>query len=95
MCPALRSCNISPATAEDTHTTAATPSTAAIPTLPRSPRLIISSAAITSVQSVNPETGLFDDPIMPTRLPETAAKKNPSTIITRAAASAPAITPVK
>ena len=29
----------------------------------------ISSAATTSVHSVRPETGLFDDPIMPTRLP--------------------------
>jgi hypothetical protein len=49
----------------------------------------MSSAAITSVQSVSPETGLFDEPIIPTRLPETAAKKNPTMIITPAATRAP------
>ena len=92
MCPTFRSCSISPATAEETQTTAATPSTAATPPVPETPRATISSAATTSVQSVSPETGLFDEPIMPTRLPETAAKKNPSTIMTPAATSAPAIT---
>ena len=49
------------------------------------------SAATTNVHSVRPETGLFDEPIMPTRLPETAAKKNPRTIITAAATTAPAM----
>ena len=49
----------------------------------------MSSAAITSVHSVSPETGLFDDPIMPTRLPDTAAKKKPTMIITPAATSDP------
>ena len=39
--------------------------------------------------------GLFDEPIMPTRLPETAAKKNPSTIMTTAATTAAPIAPVK
>ena len=39
--------------------------------------------------------GLFDEPIMPTRLPETAAKKKPRTIITTAATTAPAIVPEK
>ena len=38
-----------------------------------------------SVQSVRPEIGLFDEPIMPTRLPETAAKKKPRMIMTTAA----------
>ena len=95
MCPAFRSCSISPATADETQTTAATPSTAAIPALPRRPSAIISSAAITRVHSVRPETGLFDEPIMPTRLPETAAKKKPSTIMTSAATTAPPITPAK
>ena len=95
MCPAFRSCSISPATAEETQTTAATPRTAAIPALPRKPSAIISSAATTRVQSVKPETGLFDEPIMPTRFPETAAKKNPSTIMTTAATMAPLITPAK
>src|ERR1017187_1830490 len=89
MCPTFRSCSISPATADETQTTAATPSTAATPPVPDTPRATISRAAITSVQSVSPDTGLFDDPIIPTRLPETAAKKNPTTIITPAATSEP------
>ena len=33
----------------------------------------------------SPEMGLFDEPIMPTRLPETAAKKKPTIIMTIAA----------
>jgi hypothetical protein len=37
----------------------------------------MSSAATMSVASVRPETGLFEEPIRPTRLPETAAKKKP------------------
>ena len=89
MCPTFRSCSISPATADETQTTAATPSTAATPPVPETPSATISSAAITSVHSVSPETGLFDEPIMPTRLPETAAKKNPTTIMTPAATSEP------
>ena len=52
----------------------------------------MSSAATTSVHSVSPETGLFDEPIIPTRLPETAAKKKPSTTITSAATMAPVTT---
>lgn len=43
------------------------------------------SAATMVVASVSPEIGLFDEPIMPTRLPETAAKKKPVTRITIAA----------
>jgi predicted ferric reductase len=39
--------------------------------------MTINKADTTSVQSVSPETGLLEEPIMPTRLPETAAKKNP------------------
>ena len=41
------------------------------------------------VARVRPETGLLEVPIMPTRLPETAAKKNPVTIMTTAAKKAP------
>src|SRR5271157_411727 len=89
MCPTFKSCNISPATADETQTTAATPSTAATPPVPDTPKATISSAAITSVQRVSPETGLFDEPIMPTRLPETAAKKNPTTSMTPAATNEP------
>src|SRR5271157_3971043 len=90
--PTLRSCNISPATAEETQTTAATPRTAATPPLPETPKATISRAATTRVQSVSPETGLLEEPIIPTRLPETAAKKKPSTIITTAATTAPVMT---
>ena len=36
------------------------------------------SAAIIRVESVRPETGLFEDPIIPTRLPETVEKKKPT-----------------
>src|SRR5690348_10036917 len=89
MCPTFKSCSISPATADDTQTTAATPSTAATPPVPETPSATISSAAITSVHSVSPDTGLFDDPIIPTRLPDTAAKKKPTIIITPAATSDP------
>ena len=39
------------------------------------------------VESVSPEIGLLDDPIMPTRFPETVAKKNPTITITTAATS--------
>jgi hypothetical protein len=31
-----------------------------------------------NVESVNPETGLFEEPMTPTRFPETVAKKNPT-----------------
>ncbi len=44
-----------------------------------------------NVESVSPEMGLLDDPIMPTRLPDTVAKKNPTISITTAATT-PAIT---
>ena len=37
MCPTLRSCSISPATADETQTTAATPNTAATPPVPETP----------------------------------------------------------
>src|SRR5215471_8472694 len=92
MCPTFRSCNISPATADETQTTAATPNTAATPPVPETPSATIKSAATTSVQSVSPDTGLFEEPIIPHRFPETAAKKNPSTNITNAATTAPAKT---
>src|SRR5208337_1039033 len=89
MYPTFRSCNISPATADETQTMAATPSTAATPPVPETPRATIRRAAITRVQRVSPDTGLFEEPIIPTRLPETAAKKNPTTSITPAATSEP------
>ena len=44
---------------------------------------------------LGPEIGLFDDPMIPTRLPETAAKKKPSTIITVAATTAARMDPAK
>jgi hypothetical protein len=41
------------------------------------------------VHSVKPDTGLLEDPIIPTRFPDTAAKKKPTTIMTPAATSDP------
>src|ERR1019366_9114570 len=89
--PALKSCNNSPATAEETQTTAATASTTATPPGPPTPSATIRTAAMINVERVSPETGLFDDPMTPTRLPETVAKKNPTMSITTAA-TMPAIT---
>ena len=89
----MKSCSSSPATADDTQTTAATPSTAITPLVPETPSDTISSAAMISVESVRPEIGLFDEPITPTRYPETVAKKKPMTSITTAAAMPPATLP--
>src|SRR5271166_2563211 len=89
--PALKSCNSSPATAEETQTTAATASTTATPPGPPTPNATISTAAMINVESVSPETGLLDDPMTPTRLPDTVAKKKPTISITMAA-TIPAIT---
>ena len=44
-----------------------------------------------NVESVKPEIGLLEEPIMPTRFPDTVAKKNPTISITTAATT-PAIT---
>src|SRR5580704_9868719 len=85
MYPTLKSCSNSPATADETQTTAATPNTVATPDPPDTPSATMRSAAISNVESVNPEIGLFDEPMNPTRLPETVAKKNPTRIITTAA----------
>ncbi len=84
-CPTLRSWSISPATADETQTTAATPSTAATPFMPVAPMTSIRRAAMMRVDRVRPEMGLLEDPIVPTRFPETAAKKKPATAITPAA----------
>ena len=43
---------------------------------------------MSKVESVRPEMGLFEEPIKPTRLPETAAKKKPVMAITMAATMA-------
>ena len=56
------------------------------------PRATISSAATSSVESVRPLIGLLLEPMMPTRYPETAAKKNPAMIITTVAIGAPPTT---
>jgi hypothetical protein len=55
---------------------------------------MVSAATIVAAR-VRPEIGLFEDPIIPTRLPDTAAKKNPVTSITIAAKMAPGSTFVK
>ena len=47
------------------------------------------------VESVSPEIGLFDEPITPTRYPDTVAKKNPTISITAAATSPLTICPEK
>src|SRR6185369_3591767 len=88
MYPALKSCSNSPATEDETHTTAATPKTVATPLLPETPRATISRPAISKVEIVMPDTGLFDEPITPQRLPDTVAKKKPTRSITTAASSA-------
>src|SRR5271163_3570080 len=93
MYPTLKSCNNSPATDDETQTTAATPNTVATPGVPDTPSETISKAAINSVESVSPETGLLEEPMNPTRLPETVAKKNPTTSITTAASIAGQIKP--
>src|SRR6185503_5028452 len=95
MYPTLKSWSSSPATADDTQTTAATPSTATTPLIPETPIMTSSSAAITSVDSVNPEIGLFEDPMTPTRYPDTVAKKKPTISMTIAATTAPATSPDK
>src|SRR6202034_1728981 len=86
--PTLKSCNSSPATEDETQTTAATPSTVATPGVPETPRETMRRAAINNVDRVKPETGLLEEPMKPTRLPETVAKKNPTTSITTAASTA-------
>ena len=53
--------------------------------MPLTPMITIVSAATIVVASVRPEIGLFEEPIMPTRLPDTAAKKKPVTSMTTAA----------
>ena len=51
------------------------------------------SAAMSSVDKVKPETGLFEEPMKPQRLPETVAKKKPTTSITTAAKIAGSFNP--
>src|ERR1700684_1658839 len=85
MYPTVKSCRSSPATADDTQTTAATPRTAATPEVPETPRATIRSAAISKVDSVKPEIGVFEEPLNTTRLPDTVAKKKPTRIMTTAA----------
>src|SRR4051812_20412882 len=85
MYPTLKSCSISPATDEETHTTAATPSTTATPEPPETPSATMRREAISKVERVSPETGLLEEPMNPTRFPDTVAKKNPTTSMTTAA----------
>src|SRR5438046_8860531 len=84
MYPTLKSCSNSPATEDDTQTTAATPNTVATPEVPETPRKTIKSAAMSNVDKVKPDTGLFDEPIKPNRMPETVEKKKPTIRITTA-----------
>ena len=57
----------------------------ATPFPPETPSDTMSSAAISKVERVKPETGLLEEPINPTRLPETVAKKKPTISMTTAA----------
>src|SRR5437667_11068715 len=93
MYPTLKSCSSSPATEDDTQTTAATPNTVATPEVPETPKKTIKRAAINNVDTVKPETGLFDEPIKPHRLPETVAKKKPTISMTTAAKIAVNLSP--
>src|SRR5580698_3134578 len=93
MYPTLKSCNNSPATALETQTTAATPNTAITPPVPDTPSATFRSAAMITVESVSPEIGLFDDPMTPTRYPETVAKQKPTISMTTAATTAATIPP--
>src|SRR6266404_9694978 len=93
MYPTLKSCSSSPATEDETHTTAATPKTTATPCDPETPKETISSAAISNVESVRPDTGLFEDPMKPHKLPEIVAKKKPTISITSAAKIAGSVRP--
>ena len=63
--------------------------------MPFTPIATINSAATISVARVRPEIGLFELPIIPTKFPDTAAKKNPRIIITTAATTAAVIEPAK
>src|SRR5207245_10487083 len=93
MYPTLKSCSNSPATEDETQTTAATPNTVATPEVPETPRKTIKSAAMSNVAKVKPETGLFDEPIKPHTLPETVATKKPTISITTAAKIAGNVSP--
>src|SRR5580692_7364515 len=93
MYPTLKSCSNSPATELETQTTAATPNTAITPPVPDTPSATINSAAMITVESVSPEIGLFDEPITPTRYPETVAKQKPTISMTIAATTAATIPP--
>src|SRR5260370_7162048 len=75
-------------TADETQTTAATPNTVATPAFPETPSATIRSAAISKVESVKPEIGLLEEPMNPTRLPDTVAKKKPTTSMTTATKTA-------
>ena len=48
-----------------------------------------------TVESVRPEIGLFDEPMKPTRLPDTVAKKKPAISITSVATMPPSTWPEK
>ena len=91
----MKSCSSSPPTAAATQTTAATANTVATPLGPFTPSDTISSAAINSVESVNPEIGLFDEPMKPTSDPETVVNRNPVINITTAAIAAIQSSPAK
>ncbi len=95
MCPALRSCIISPATETLVQVNAATPRTAATAASPSRPKASMRKATTISTETVSPLVGLLLTPMIPTRYPDTAAKTKPRTSITTDATAAGRKLPAK
>src|ERR1700733_8471455 len=89
--PAFKSWIRDPETEQATQTTAATPSTAATPESPVTPMVSMTSAAMISAASVNPESGWLELPTNPTKYPPTAESRNPVTVMMTAATMAETI----
>ena len=67
MCPALRSCIISPATETETQVKAATMSTAEMALAPSRPIRTMMKATMIRTETVRPLVGLLLTPMTPTR----------------------------
>src|SRR4051812_34976012 len=75
--PVFKSCEVAPALAAATQTTAPIDSATAAQACPVQPTSTNSKQVPISVVMVSPEIGLFDEPIMPTTREDTVTKKNP------------------
>src|SRR6185503_10192268 len=80
--PHLRSCRLSPPIAAAQHTTPPIKIAAIGPAGDFMPRPSSRSAETRIVETVMPETGLFDEPTRPAMYDATALNKKPATIIT-------------